>query len=68
MLGDVIVGQALVQYDFGKQYPKGCKRKDDLRDTLGRPNPAIRSILAKLGTRQCQQRTQKNIELPTLPV
>jgi len=31
VLGDVITSQALVQYDFGWQYPGGFKRKKDIR-------------------------------------
>jgi nucleoside phosphorylase len=27
VLGDIIISQALIQYDFGRQYPAGFKRK-----------------------------------------
>jgi hypothetical protein len=54
LLGDVITSQALIQYDFGRQYPRGFKRKDFLKDTLGRPSPEIRAIQAKLETQKMQ--------------
>jgi nucleoside phosphorylase len=49
-LGDVVISQSLIQYDFGKQYPKVFERKDTLEDSLGRLPLEIRSILAKLET------------------
>jgi nucleoside phosphorylase len=61
VLGDVIISQALVQYDLGRQYPGGFKRKKDVRDTLGRPSPEIRAVQAKLGTSRYKQRMQNNI-------
>ena len=61
VLGDVIVSQALVQYDFGRQYPGGFKRKNDVRDTLGRLSPEIRALQAKLESSRYQQRMQNNI-------
>ncbi|KIW65333.1 hypothetical protein PV04_07602 [Phialophora macrospora] len=61
VLGDVIVSQALIQYDIGRQYPGGFKRKTDIRDTLGRPSPEIRALQAKLRTHRYKQRMQNNI-------
>jgi len=61
VLGDVIISQALVQYNFGRQYPGGFERKKDVRDTLGRPSPEIRAIQAKLGTNRYKQRIQNNL-------
>jgi len=48
VLGDVIVSDGVVQYDFGRRLPGGFERKNGLRDSLGRPNPMIRSKLTKL--------------------
>ncbi|KAK2804057.1 hypothetical protein FQN51_002588 [Onygenales sp. PD_10] len=48
MLGDVIVGKQVVQYDFGRQYPDGFKRKTDVENSLSRQNPEIRAFVAKL--------------------
>ncbi|KAE8413588.1 purine and uridine phosphorylase [Aspergillus pseudocaelatus] len=47
-LGDVIVSDAVVEYDFGRQYPGGFQRKTDVKDILGRPERAIRTLLAGL--------------------
>ncbi|KAK5061969.1 hypothetical protein LTR44_003344 [Exophiala sp. CCFEE 6388] len=47
-LGDVVVSQAVVQYDIGKQYPDGFEGKDIMRET--QPGLEIASILAKLQT------------------
>ncbi|KAL2138505.1 hypothetical protein VTI28DRAFT_6655 [Corynascus sepedonium] len=48
VLGDVIVSDGVVQYDFGRQLPEEFVSKDTLVDALGRPNAEIRTLLAKL--------------------
>lgn len=48
LLGDVIISNGLVEYDFGRQLPNEFVRKDTLMDSLGRPNMEIRAFLAKL--------------------
>ncbi|KAI1413401.1 hypothetical protein F5Y13DRAFT_29442 [Hypoxylon sp. FL1857] len=48
ILGDVIVGTGVVQYDLGRQMPERFVRKNTLLDALGRPNPEIRGVLSKL--------------------
>ncbi|EXJ69000.1 uncharacterized protein A1O5_07935 [Cladophialophora psammophila CBS 110553] len=60
MLGDVIISQALLQYDFGRRRPRGFV-KEDIRDTLGRPSPEIRAIQAKLRTSRYKQKMQNNM-------
>ncbi|CAI7590969.1 unnamed protein product [Penicillium glandicola] len=57
-LGDVIISDEVVEYDFGRQYPGGFKRKTGVKDTLGRPNREIRSILAGLNARQSRRDLQ----------
>ncbi|KAI9657065.1 MAG: hypothetical protein M1821_003231 [Bathelium mastoideum] len=47
-LGDVIISTGIIQYDFGRQYPNKLIRQDTPEDSLGRPNPEIRSFLRKL--------------------
>ncbi|KAF7515786.1 hypothetical protein PCG10_002913 [Penicillium crustosum] len=47
-LGDVIISDAVIEYDFGRQYAGGFERKTGVKDTLGRPNREIRSKLAGL--------------------
>jgi nucleoside phosphorylase len=57
-LGDVIISDAVVEYDFGRQYPGGFERKTDVKDTLGRPNREIRSILAGLQAKRSRMDLQ----------
>ncbi|KAL3464377.1 purine and uridine phosphorylase [Aspergillus heterothallicus] len=68
LLGDVIISEGLVQYDFGRQYSnKRFLRKDTPRDNLPRPRPEIRSILAKLqsegGKAQLREATAKYLAI-----
>ncbi|KAJ0419197.1 hypothetical protein BJY00DRAFT_314265 [Aspergillus carlsbadensis] len=60
-LGDVIISDSVVQYDFGRQYPGGFEKKSGVKDTLGRPNRAIRSILASLQTRRSRKDLQDKL-------
>jgi nucleoside phosphorylase len=48
VLGDVVISDAVIQYDLGRQRPDRFVRKDTLLDSLGRPNMEIRALLAKL--------------------
>lgn len=52
ILGDVIIGDGIVQYDFGRQYPDQFIRRNTLLDSLGKPGPEIRAHMAKLKTRR----------------
>jgi len=57
-LGDVVISEALVQYDFGKQYPEAFEEKNTLEDGLGRPSREIRTMMAKLKTFRYRQKMQ----------
>ncbi|KIX02125.1 uncharacterized protein Z518_08064 [Rhinocladiella mackenziei CBS 650.93] len=48
LLGDVVISEGIVPYDFGRQYPDRLSRRNTVRDNLARPNPEIRAFLAKL--------------------
>ncbi|KAJ5802817.1 uncharacterized protein N7503_005267 [Penicillium pulvis] len=52
LLADVIISGGIIQYDLGRRLPHSFIRKDSLLDNLGRPNPSIRSLLAKLHGRK----------------
>ncbi|OJJ71729.1 hypothetical protein ASPBRDRAFT_30126 [Aspergillus brasiliensis CBS 101740] len=52
IMGDVIIGDGIIQYDFGRQYPDRFVRRNTLLDSLGRPSPEIRAHLAKLKSRR----------------
>jgi nucleoside phosphorylase len=60
-LGDVIMSDSVVQYDFGRQYPGGFERKTGVEDTLGRPNRAVRAILASLQARPSRKDLQEKL-------
>lgn len=47
-LGDVVISNAVIEYDFRRQYPGGFQRKTDVKDTLGRPGQEIRTLLNAL--------------------
>lgn len=47
-LGDVLISDNLIEYDFGRRYSWGYERKTGVKDILGRPNPEIRALLHAL--------------------
>ncbi|KAF5986489.1 hypothetical protein FCOIX_1548 [Fusarium coicis] len=55
VLGDVVISDGIVQYGLGRRLPDQFVTKDTLLDALGRPNPEIRGILAKLKTYRGQE-------------
>lgn len=50
-LGDIVISEGIIPHDFGRQYPDHFARKDNILDSLGRPNAEIRAVLAKLKSR-----------------
>ncbi|KAJ5890135.1 hypothetical protein N7504_010945 [Penicillium tannophilum] len=60
-LGDVIISDSVVTYDFGRQYPGGFRRKTNVKDTLGRPNQEIRSLLTGLKASRSQSEFQNQM-------
>ncbi|KAJ6036862.1 Pfs NB-ARC and TPR domain protein [Penicillium herquei] len=61
-LGDVIISDSVVQYDFGKQYPGGFQRRTSVKDTLGRPSLEIRSLIAGLKARRSRLEFKKEMQ------
>ncbi|RKK71126.1 hypothetical protein BFJ69_g11286 [Fusarium oxysporum] len=60
VLGDVIISNGVIQYDFGRQMPSHFVCKDTLVDVPGRPNLEIRGVLTKLkGLRYRRQLSAK---------
>ncbi|KAL6886941.1 purine and uridine phosphorylase [Trichoderma evansii] len=57
-LGDVVVSKAIVQYDFGRQYPGHFDVKRNIEDSLGRANKDIRGLLAVFETELMRDRLQ----------
>ncbi|KAH7142800.1 nucleoside phosphorylase domain-containing protein [Dactylonectria estremocensis] len=59
LLGDVIISETIVQYDFGRQYPSGFTTKLNVQDSFGRSNADMRGLLAVLRTEMGFQRLQQ---------
>lgn len=57
-LGDVVVSKAIVQYDFGRQYPGHFEVRNTVEDSLGRANKDIRGMLAVFETELMRDRLQ----------
>ncbi|KAL6232099.1 hypothetical protein BDW75DRAFT_28191 [Aspergillus navahoensis] len=47
VLGDVIIGETVVELDYGRQYPHSFKRKNALLDIHGRPNGEILGLVQR---------------------
>ncbi|KAI8298278.1 hypothetical protein K4K59_002917 [Colletotrichum sp. SAR11_240] len=50
LLGDVIISENIIQYDYGRQYPSKFVHKNTANNLLGAPGKEIRSFLARLKT------------------
>jgi nucleoside phosphorylase len=50
ILGDVIISDSVIEYDFGRQHPDGFRRKSGVNENLGRPSRDIRTFLSLLKT------------------
>ncbi|EXJ87373.1 hypothetical protein A1O3_04332 [Capronia epimyces CBS 606.96] len=62
ILGDIIISTAVIQYDFGRQYPNGFLRKRDIDDSLGRANPEFRAFINMLQVRRNRERLRRNLQ------
>jgi nucleoside phosphorylase len=61
ILGDIIISDSVIEYDFGRKYPDGFRRKSGVRETLGRPNQEIRALLAGMKGRKTRGELQEQI-------
>ncbi|KAM4054939.1 hypothetical protein HRG_005756 [Hirsutella rhossiliensis] len=60
LLGDVVIGKTIVQYDFGRQYPDKYMRKDAAGDNLGIPSKEVRNMLVRFETERGRKRLQQS--------
>ncbi|KAL4863239.1 hypothetical protein BDV12DRAFT_206709 [Aspergillus spectabilis] len=60
-LGDVVISNAVIEYDFRRQNPAGFQRKTDVKDTLGRPDQEIRTLLNALSASKTRIEYQNQI-------
>ncbi|KAH0423627.1 hypothetical protein CcaCcLH18_12043 [Colletotrichum camelliae] len=56
ILGDVIISEGLVPYDYGRQFPDRFLRKNSASDVFGRPPTELRGLLNMLKGRRGRQR------------
>ncbi|KZL69424.1 phosphorylase superfamily protein [Colletotrichum incanum] len=61
LLGDVVIGKSIVQYDLGRQYPGKFRRKDGVEDNLSRLNKDVRSFLATYETQHGRNDLRRQI-------
>ncbi|KAJ5703189.1 kinesin light chain [Penicillium malachiteum] len=61
ILGDIIISDSVIQYDFGRQYPDGFRQKSDVKEVLGRPSQEIRALLAALKGRRTRRELEAQI-------
>lgn len=61
VLGDIIISDSVIEYDFGRQYPNTFQRKRGVKDLLERPNREIQNLLAKLDSCKTRSNFQKQI-------
>jgi nucleoside phosphorylase len=59
ILGDVIISDGVIEYDFGRQYPDGFHRKCDAKEALRQPTQEIRTFLNSIRTHRVQVKLQK---------
>ncbi|KAH7016153.1 uncharacterized protein B0I36DRAFT_336910 [Microdochium trichocladiopsis] len=59
-LGDIVISQQVVQFEFGRQYPGHFMAKDGTADSLRRPNREISTILARIKTEHGLSRLERN--------
>ncbi|RYP62610.1 hypothetical protein DL771_009653 [Monosporascus sp. 5C6A] len=59
LLGDVVISKAVVQYDFGRQYPDKFVRKDTVEDNLSKPNKDVRNLLVTFETDRGRDRLRE---------
>ncbi|KAL3462601.1 hypothetical protein BJX64DRAFT_288291 [Aspergillus heterothallicus] len=60
ILGDVVISDGIVQYDFGRQFPDGFSSKTG-PGVVGPPPIGIRSMLAKLKVERNQRRLEAKL-------
>ncbi|KAI1171843.1 hypothetical protein F4777DRAFT_563920 [Nemania sp. FL0916] len=51
VLGDVVISDRLVIYDFGRQFPDKFMRKEEMQDSARKPPELIRNFLSKIKVR-----------------
>jgi nucleoside phosphorylase len=61
-LGDVIISDSVIEFDFGRRYPGGLQQKTGVKDTLGRPGREIRALLNGLRAENARSELQNQAQ------
>ncbi|EEU34412.1 uncharacterized protein NECHADRAFT_82261 [Fusarium vanettenii 77-13-4] len=59
IMGDVVLSEGIVAYDFGRQFPDRFVRKATLTESLGRQSLEIRSLMARLNSLRARSRLSR---------
>ncbi|KAL4924960.1 uncharacterized protein BDV17DRAFT_294909 [Aspergillus undulatus] len=60
-LGDVLISDAVIEYDFGRRYPDGFRRKTDVKSSLGGSSREIQAFLNKLIASRTHSELEKRV-------
>ncbi|KAH7317074.1 nucleoside phosphorylase domain-containing protein [Stachybotrys elegans] len=59
LLGDVVVGSSVVQYDLGRRFPDRFEMRETPSSSLGRPSKAVGNLVAALDTAKARFQLQQ---------
>ncbi|KAL5045980.1 nucleoside phosphorylase domain-containing protein [Aspergillus fruticulosus] len=59
LLGDVVISETVIQYDYGRHYPDKFMTKHTLEESLSRPAKGVRNLVAIFRTDRALQRLQQ---------
>lgn len=59
LLGDVVVSDTVIQYDYGRQYPDKFIMKDIVEGGLSRPAKGVRNLVAIFKTNRALEKLQR---------
>ncbi|KAJ4264362.1 hypothetical protein NW762_005560 [Fusarium torreyae] len=60
ILGDVVVSQGIVQYYLGRDFPDQFEYEHMLKESIGRPNAEMRTLLSKLRSSKALEADMKD--------
>jgi nucleoside phosphorylase len=63
VLGDVVISDGTVFFDFGRQFPDGFQRKNTTTENARKPPDEILAFLAKLKTRRSRDKVSERTAL-----
>ncbi|KAF3406452.1 hypothetical protein DPV78_000068 [Talaromyces pinophilus] len=58
LLGDVVISDDIIQYDFGRRYDDGFEMKDSTQESLGKQTKGIQNFVAVLKTHDMRKQLE----------